>query len=837
MLKKIIFLLALLPTVLFGQRQLSGYVFDSKTGEPLPYATIITNTQFGELTDREGQFVIKTYTDFSAITISYVGYKKLTVPIDTRDRFIRIALEPAVENLGEVLITARENPALRIIRQAIENRSENNIEKVLQSYRYNAYNKTLVTGDPDSISSRIDTVFTLVNGERVLKRIDSTNFKFRKELEKHHLFISEKISAFQFQRGKKRKELVLASRMAGFKQPIYELLAFTIQDYSVYKDEYTLVGTRYINPIARNALRHYTYKILDTVPNAKNSSYMIYFKPKDQKEFAGLEGVLYLDTERYAVTGVIAEIKAGINVKATQGFTYLEEEDLWFPDDLEVLIRKGENFENIRLFGTTIFINPPKERDSLVNTQTRGPEDIIHFISQTTHSDIEINVPVSVKQASATLEFTDDVARRDEAYWNRYRTDSLTRRGRRAYTVLDSIVAEENVEQKLDLARTLIKGYFPTKYVNLDLGKIINLNNYEGLRIGMGGVTNSNFSPLYRLESYLAYGTKDDDFKYSLGAAARVDKRHNTWLGVGLTNDLKEAASLDFIAENRSFSVLNPRNLNIEKFYNYRKKFVYLEHDIKPNLETRLELSHGDYKPVFDYQYIYKDKISSAYVLTMAALGFQYNPGSEYMYAPVGKLRMKNAFPQFTFQLLKSFENVWSGEFDFTQINLRIRHRIKPVTGATTHVLVEGGLVWGDAPITHLFNSVPNYTYKQPWLKRVNFAGVNSFETMGYNEFLSDRYAAIHIKHELRPFRLSARFKPQMTLVTRATVGSLEKPYVHYGLVFQSPQKGYFESGLEFNSLFKGFGLSAFLRYGAYWHEEWSDNIALKLTYKIRLGI
>ena len=68
--------------------------------------------------------------------------------------------------------------------------------------------------------------------------------------------------------------------------------------------------------------------------------------------------------------------------------------------------------------------------------------------------------------------------------------------------VLDSIAKEENVEKMINLGRNVLNGYYPTKYFNLDLGKIINLNNYEGLRVGFGGITNSNFSHLSLKETF-----------------------------------------------------------------------------------------------------------------------------------------------------------------------------------------------------------------------------------------------------------------------------------------------------------------------------------------------
>jgi hypothetical protein len=206
------------------------------------------------------------------------------------------------------------------------------------------------------------------------------------------------------------------------------------------------------------------------------------------------------------------------------------------------------------------------------------------------------------------------------------------------------------------------------------------------------------------------------------------------------------------------------------------------------------------------------------------------------MNSPIGKLRIKNEFPQFAFQLTKSFENVLNGDFNFTQLNFSAQHEIKRLQKATTSILLEGGIVFGEAPISHLFNSSPNATFKNPWANRINFVGKNSFETMGYNEFISDRFAAIHLKHELKPFKIGSKFKPQLIFVTRAAIGDIENASYHNELIFKSLKNGYLESGLEFKSLLKGFGLSTFYRYGANTNQEWSDNLAVKISYKIRLG-
>ena len=834
--KKFLVLFLFFPLFISAQTSIQGIVIDSKTKQALPFAAVVTSTNFGALTNIDGKFNIKTKNPFNTITISYIGYTSVTIPTSKKDRFIRIELKQNIESLNEVVITAKENPAIKLVKNIIENTKKNNIEKALNTFKFKAYNKLLVTANPDSINGKVDSVFVLKEGEKVFKKLDSNNYKFKKELEKSHIYLTEKISEFQFAKGRKKKEIVLASRMAGLKQPVYELLAITIQDFSFYNEYYTLAGTNYINPISKNALKHYTYKILDTLPIDNRETIMLYFKPKETKETVGLEGVLYVDSTNYGIAKGIAELKAIVNVRAEQNYQFKKEQNIWFPTNQKIVIKKGDNNKNANLFGGMVQFSTSKPNDSIVNTAKKTPSDVSYFSSKTINSEIEINNPIKVSHSASTIEFADNAHKKTNEFWNTYRSDSISKRGKNTYVLLDIIAEKEGVDKKINLARNILKGFYPTKFVNLNLGKIINLNNYEGLRIGFGGVTNSNFSNKFKLESYVAYGTKDKDFKYSYGASVRFNKETNTWFGVNHTNDIQEAASLHFIAKNTSFSPINPRNLNISKFFNYKTYSANIVHDIQPNLEAKIQFTTGKYKPLFDYQFISEENTFTDYKLSTASIGIQYNPFSEYMNSPVGKLTIKNKFPQITFQVSKSLKDVFESDFDFTQINVRILHKIKRLRKATTTFMLEGGAVFGDAPLTHLYNSTPNYTHKNPWIKRVTFAGKNSFETMGYNEFISDRYVALHFKHDLKPIKITNKFRPQFTFVTRAAIGAIENKQFHTGINFKSLNDGYFESGLELNRLFKGFGASTFYRYGPNQNAKVSDNLAVKLTYKLNLG-
>lgn len=272
--KNFLLLVLFFPILIFSQEKMNGVLVDVNSNRPLPFATLTTNTNFVLLTDIDGKFSLELTPSINTLKVSYVGYKSKIIPVSTS--FLKIKLEHSTEQLNEIVITATENPALRIIRNTIANKSKNNIEKGLKSFIFNTYNKTLVTANPDSISGKLDTIFTISKGEKQFKKIDSTNFKFKKEINKQHLYISEKVSEFQFENGKKTKEIILGSRMAGLQQPIYEILALTIQDFSFYNEFYTVAGTKYINPIADNALDKYNYTILDTITKNNKTSILTY---------------------------------------------------------------------------------------------------------------------------------------------------------------------------------------------------------------------------------------------------------------------------------------------------------------------------------------------------------------------------------------------------------------------------------------------------------------------------------------------------------------------------------------------------------------------------------
>ena len=146
------------------------------------------------------------------------------------------------------------------------------------------------------------------------------------------------------------------------------------------------------------------------------------------------------------------------------------------------------------------------------------------------------------------------------------------------------------------------------------------------------------------------------------------------------------------------------------------------------------------------------------------------------------------------------------------------------------------GISFGDLPVTELYNASPNQPGGEKILNRFSVAGRNSFETMYFNEFLSDKYAIIQAKHTFNRFNITSWLRPELAVISRFGVGSTAKMHKHHDIEFNSMENGYSESGIELNKIFKGFGLNFMYRYGAYHLPNFDDNISLKFTYYLTLG-
>ena len=825
------FLLLLMSLGIRAQMVVSGTITDDKTGEALPFATITTLTGKTVTGDVDGKFIIEEADNISLFTVSYTGYETKTVNTSADRQYYNIELSYKATTLNELVIS-NENPAKKIMQEAIRRKQYNDPQQKLKSFRYKMYDRLVVTANPDSISGKLDSLYIYEKAGRRLQKIDSSGFKFKKLIEKQHIYQTEKVSEFNFNDNQGLKETILATRMAGFKQPVYEIIGLTFQSYSVYSNSIEIIETKYAGPLANNAFTDYNYTILDTVVLDSRNTFMVYFTPKNPNKKKKLEGILYIDQNNYGVAKAVFRVRNILDVTSAHYFKYEKEYDLWFPDSNVLKIVKGNNKEDIKILGETITFDAPDENSD----REKEASDFIYVMSKSQNFEKEFNIPVKIKHSSVAIEIGREAITREDSYWNRFR-DTLDDRSMKTYIALDSIIAKDNWEQRLILGRNIINGYLPVGAVDIDLRDVARYNNYEGFRLGLGGVTNNKFAETFRISGYGVYGTKDGEFKYSLGSAIRLDEFSNTWIGGSYTDDLKEIASTSFITDKRVFKIYDPRPINVSTFYNHQTWRAYVETKMLPKTESVVELTRSRIDPKFHYLYNPSGIIYPVFNLTMATFAVQWNPFSDFMQTPIGRIENEKRFPKFAFQYTQALAGIAGGDFTFGKMDFRAEYEKKYINGQKSSLLIQAGVAIGDAPLTHQYSISPNNLNKETIFSRITFAGKNSFETMYFNEFFSSQFVMMQLKHGLRKFEIYEKIKLSPVVVTRFAWGNMENIGDHSGFQFNTLEKGYYESGIELNEIFMGLGISGFYRYGPYHLPNFDQNITLKVSFILNLGI
>ncbi|WP_299885028.1 DUF5686 family protein [uncultured Lacinutrix sp.] len=395
-------------------------------------------------------------------------------------------------------------------------------------------------------------------------------------------------------------------------------------------------------------------------------------------------------------------------------------------------------------------------------------------------------------------------------------------------TVLDSLESKK-------LLKSIGEGFFPTKIWNFDLRYLIKFNQYEGFRTGLGGITNEGFSEKFRIDSYIVYGFRDHRFKYKIGGGLRLNPETKTWLNLSYNDDLQETGSSNFLTDARTFSFFEPRLLNIELFHRHITSAVSLEHEITPNIYTETELAISNVHPTYDYNFVLGNNSFREFELSTAKISVQWDPFTQHETVDGKTKIIKDAFPKFSLQYTKNIKNLFNADFNFSKIDFRTIHKINHNKDSYTIGTLSAGIANGDTPLTHLYHAYPNNNTKETILQRFSVAGINSFETMYFNEFFSDRFTTLVLKHYIKPFKIFRGFNPQLVLITRYAVGDINNINRHQNVNFGTLNKGYTESGFEINKLLLGFGLSFTYRYGAYHLPKEEDNMAVKFTFNITL--
>lgn len=715
-------------------------------------------------------------------------------------------------------------------RKLVDNiiRIQNNNNLKATDFSYSFYEKAIVSAHPDSISASIDTIFK--NKKKTKFKVDSSSYKFKKIITKQHVYQTEKVSSVSVINGKK-KETIIGLKMAGLKQPVYELLGQEFMPFNLSKKHLKILQFTFQNPFTEEGSYKYKFEITDTITTAKGKEIVLQFESKKNIFKTQIKGSVTVDLKTFSITKSTFLINSIINVKTETVFDWFNNGKSWFPLSQSLWVTKGKGKHNIDFLGESI------QFENMTNTSSKKYDYSNDLYVKINRNFSDYNFIEKPTKQHYQIQIDKSATKTNTAFFNIIANDSIDKRSQHTYQTLDSLVTATKIEKKIYFGKKLINGQIPFGIVDVRARDLFKFNNYEGFRLGLGLSTNDRLSSYYKLFGYGAYGTKDGSFKGQIGSSVRVSKNTDTWISGSATNDLTEFADLTLLADNKRFKLFDPRPFNISTFYNHQTYEFTFESKFISKVETILKINRSRINPLFDYDYITPSKSYHIYNLSLATLSLEWSPNSTFLQAPQEVLEVEKGYPKVILQVSHAIPNVLSDNIEFTKIDTRIYLDKKHLSGQKTTFLLQGGISLGNVPLSHLYSVAPNNLDRETILQRLTFANKTSFETMYFNEFYSDRYSLFQLKHYFNKFQISKSIKPTLVLGSKAAFGYFSHPENHQGIVFKTMEKGFYESGFELQNIFNGFGLSTYYRHGPYQLEKFDRNIAIKLSFTLNLGI
>jgi hypothetical protein len=714
----------------------------------------------------------------------------------------------------------------KLVNNIIRIQNNNNLKPI--DFSYSFYEKSIVSAYPDSISAQIDTIFK--NKRKTKFIIDSSSYKFKKIITKQHIYQTEKVSTISIVKGKK-KETIIGLKMAGLKQPVYELLGQEFMPFDLSKKHLKILQFTFHNPFTTEGSLKYKFEIADTITTSKGIEIVVQFESKKGIRKNKLKGSVTVNLKTFSITKSTFLINSIINVKTETVFDCFNNGKSWLPVSQSLLVTKGQGKYNIDFLGETV------QFENMTNTSSKKYDYSNDLYVKIDRDFTNYNFAEKAKKQRYQIHIDKSATKTNPVFFKTMANDTLDKRSQNTYQTLDSLVTATKIEKKIYFGKKLINGQIPFGFVDVRARDLFKFNNYEGFRLGLGLSTNDRLSPYFRLFGYGAYGTKDGVFKSQFGSSFRLSKNTDTWISGSFTDDITEFADLTLLADNKRYKLFDPRPFSLSTFYNHQSYELTFESKFISKIETTLKINRSRINPLFNYEYNTASETYKVYNLTLATLSFEWSPNSKFLKAPQEILEVEKGFPKVILQVSHAIPNVLSDNIEFTKIDTRIYQEKKHLSGQKTTFLLQAGISLGNAPLSHLYSVSPNNLDREAILSRITFSNKTSFETMYFNEFYSDRYSLFQLKHYFNKLQISKSIKPTLILGSKVAFGDFSHPENHQGIAFKTMDRGFYESGLELQNIFKGFGLSTYYRYGPYQLATFDRNIAIKLSFTLNLGI
>jgi len=733
-----------------------GRITDAQTGDPVPFASVaLKGKAVGAATNFEGyyKFISKLRSD--SLLVSYVGYATRSKPIDQtlESQTIDVQINPTASQLREVIVRRTEDPAYGVIRRAVNAKPRHNWNQ-LSAYEYESYNKIEFDVDQLSEKFRKRGIGKKVSG--VIEKLDKIAGEDGQPV--IPIFLSESISNVYYRRDpEKRKEKIEKTKVEGVGVTngslFSQLVGSTFQQYNFYENYLQILNKDFLSPIADGWRGSYSYFLSDTVIVGDQVCYEIDVDPKRQQDLAFI-GKIWVDTTSHALRQIDLTIagEANLNfidrVKIQQEMLRVPDStagEAWLPSKVRVLINVGQLSNN-------------------------APGVFVKFFSS--NQKVVVNQPRDLQFFDTALELSEQYKDYPTDFWQTARHDSLTVDERLAYSLIDSVKAIPVVRTQVEIAGFLASGYKKI-YTGVEFGPALSTfaaNSVEGIRFALGLRTSTEFSRKWVFSGYLAYGTKDQRFKYAANVQYILSRK--PWLVLGATRsyDLERIGlTSDVVGNNSLFATYTRFGIYRRGFFQ-QDNFAYFRGEVLKGFTATLGLRHRTFEPLYPFAYIVNpgepgSPIRSTYDYTELVMEGRYARNEVFLQNDNERVSLGNDNrPVATFRYQLGLRNTLGGDFKYHRFSARLGQSFRVgALGRSSYVLA-AGYTPSTLPYPLLFPHLGN----ESW-----FYVDNAYNLLNFFEFISDRYGSVRLEHNFEGLlfnRLPAIKKLKWRLFANANV-------------------------------------------------------------------
>lgn len=767
-----------------GQAQL---IMDALTGSPIPFANILVvdNPDVGTSSGEDGGFVLDVPVG-TEIRITSVGYKPQNVAYTGPD--LIVLLENQIAEIEEVVITADESEAARVLRLCVKNRKKTapNEQPHFQCTLYNKY--------------RVDMLRdSLAEPSKLIRMLE-------KRLQGETVFFSESAMTYNYEKPGKVEQHIVANKVAGFEEAQFNFLPEQIISFDINNDFLDLLNRHYLLPTSKGSERHYGLHLEETAINGNDTTWLIQFWP-EHSSYDLLRGHIIINSDQYA----IEEYRLTNNKKDYQKFDiyhyFRRFNGRWFPQ---------------KMISKVVMSDPALNVNVLYDQKTHVKEVAFDAVPIKT---VDVN----------RMAFEEGV--QDNPEWiAAYRVEALTSGDSVAIENVNTSADNLNLEKKVDLIANLSFGRLPVGPVDLEIARFVWSNKTEGYRPGLGVFTNRKFSEKFELHGFFGYGLGDKQWKYGGGITWFLNK--NRTAGI-YTKYEKEIYPIS------SYVVTNGSSRIISNFYTDQLDDITAYHaGLKgrfSNLKYDLSVSRSKNTPRYGYEFIESpENILSAIDVTEFKLQLNYIK-RKFVPFYTYEIELENFNSTFwDFSIAYAPKDILDSDINYFRVESFVKRPFNLKHFGRVELAVHAGATIGDRPLNRIQigpgTNSGGIPYQLPY----------GFNTMAPFSRFADRHVHIFYDHRFVRLYQSRLSAPYLHIAQQSGWGLLKDKNVHRlnneVATIDDYRQGYHETGLIFESLLRyevfsvmnlGLHAGTWYRWGPYAAKKFKDDFALKVGFSI----